>query len=177
MTDEIDEALVLRRLLSRRGSLLSYIRLLVRDVNTAEDVFQEVCVTVLRKQHEIVATDSLDAYFRKVARHVAFAALEKDGRAPVSIPGDLLETLEETWSKTSETTDSWQLDALRNCVGRLPPKARQMLVMRYEHFLTGGDLAAKMGSTVQGAYVALSRIHRALRKCVEDKALVRGTAP
>lgn len=176
MTDQANDAQVLRRLLTRRGWLLSYIRLLVRDVNTAEDVFQEVCVTVLRKQGEITAGANLDAYFRKVARHVAFAALEKSGRSPVSIPGDLLETLEETWTKTSVPTDSWQLEALRNCVGRLPPRSRYMLTLRYDEYLTGGDLAEKLGSTVQGAYVALSRVHRALRKCVEDKDLARGSA-
>ena len=156
---------VLRVLLGKRRELLAYIRAIVRDADLAEDVYQEVCVAVLRRQDEIVAGDALEAYFRKVARHAALAALEKRGRSPSSVSSELLESLERAWSAPS-SGESSRVEILQNCVRKLPPRSKQLLEYRYQKQLTGKNLAEKIGSTPQSAYVALSRIHRALRECV-----------
>lgn len=159
---------VLRLLLGKRGELLAYIRAIVRDADLTEDVYQEVCVAVLRRQDDIVAGDALEAYFRKVARHAALAALaalEKRGRAPSSVSSELLESLECAWSAPS-AAESSRVEVLQRCVQKLPPRSKQLLEYRYQKELTGKNLAEKIGSTPQSAYVALSRIHRALRECV-----------
>jgi RNA polymerase sigma-70 factor, ECF subfamily len=160
---------VLRLLLGRRRELLAYIRAIVRDSDLAEDVYQEVCVAVLRRQNDIVAGDALEAYFRKVARHAALAALEKRGRAPSSVSSELLESLERAWSAPS-APESSRMEMLQRCMQKLPPRSKQLLEYRYQKQLTGKNLAEKIGSTPESAYVALSRIHRALRDCVGRSA-------
>jgi len=165
MIDEEVGNQVLRLLLVRRRELLAYIRAIVRDADLAEDVYQEVCVAVLRRQNEIVAGDALEAYFRKVARHAALAALEKRGRSPNSVSSELLESLDRAWSAPS-APESSRVEMLQRCMQKLPPRSKQLLEYRYQKQLTGKHLAEKIGSTPESAYVALSRIHRALRECV-----------
>jgi RNA polymerase sigma-70 factor (ECF subfamily) len=166
MQEEDVENKVLRLLLARRRLLLAYIRAIVRDMDIADDVFQEVCVTVVRRKDDIVVGDAIEGYFRKVARHAALAALEKRGRTPSAMASDVLESLDRAWSRLPDDTETVRLETLRTCVEKLPPRSRELLRQRYDQHLTGKNLADKIGSTPQSAYVALSRIHRALRECV-----------
>jgi RNA polymerase sigma-70 factor (ECF subfamily) len=156
---------VLGRLLGRRAWLLSYIRALVQDYALAEDVFQEVCLALLRRGGEVTPGRGLEGYFLKAARHAALAALEERGRAAPLSPG-FLETLDEAWSFVPEPADPGRLNALRRCIERLQERARRLLRLRYDELLSGRTLAERIGTSTQGAYVALSRVHRALRKCV-----------
>jgi RNA polymerase sigma-70 factor (ECF subfamily) len=156
---------VLGRLLSRRAWLLSYVRALVQDYALAEDAFQEVCLTLLRRRQELVPEAGLEGYFLKAARHAALAAIEKRRRG-LSLSPELIETLDEAWSRTSPPPDPGRLNALRHCIERLQERARKLLRLRYDGLLSGKLLAERIGTTPQGAYVALSRVHRALRKCV-----------
>lgn len=167
---------ILQRLLGRRGRYLSYIRAITRDLDLAEDVFQEVCVAVLRRQGELRADVGLDLYFRKVARHAALAALKRAARRPVALSPELLESLDTAWSRTEEAPSARQA-ALRECVEKLAPKGREILKLRYRELLSGKGLAERIGTTVKGAYVALSRLHRALRDCVGRTARLEGRTP
>jgi RNA polymerase sigma-70 factor (ECF subfamily) len=166
---------VLRQLLSRRRMLLAYIRALVRDYDLAEDIFQEVCLAVLRRQDLIAPGEGLDAYFRKIARHSAFAALEKRGRAPAALSEEVLESLDRAWDGLSPEFEG-KLEALNRCVEKLPPRSRNLLRMRYDHRLTGKNLGDQAGLTTSSAYVALSRVHRALRDCVARSGAIAGGA-
>jgi RNA polymerase sigma-70 factor (ECF subfamily) len=174
MVDETVDNLVLRQLLSRRRELLGYIRALVRDWDAAEDVFQEVCVIVLNKRDALVAGDGLKAYFRTTARHAALALLEKRGRAPATLSPELLDAFERAWSRAPSEQSSAKMELLQDCVRQLPPRSRQLLALRYEAQLTGQALGDKIGSTAESAYVALSRIHRALKNCVTQRSMTGG---
>ncbi len=173
---ESTSAVVLRQLLGGRGGLISYIRMIVRDLDMAEDIYQEVCVTVLRKQHEITPGPALEGYFRKVARHAALEALERSGKRPVSYSPELLDALDRAWSDKACESPSGKLDALRQCVDKLPPKSRRLLSLRYESHLSGRLLAEQIGYSPKAAYVALSRVHRALRICVQQGSFADGSA-
>jgi RNA polymerase sigma-70 factor, ECF subfamily len=161
---------VLSRLLSSRAWLLSYIRALVRDFSLAEDVFQEVCLTMVRRQGEIEPGRGLEGYFLKAARHAALAAIERTQRQGVSLSPDLVDALDAAWEETAHPDEPWTLNVLRTCIEKLHDRARRLLSLRYDTLLSGKALADRIGTTTQGAYVALSRVHSALRKCVSQSA-------
>lgn len=162
---------MLSRLLSSRAWLLSYIRALVRDYALAEDVFQEVCLTMVRRQGEIVPGRGLEGYFLKAARHAALSAIEKTQRLGASLSPELVDALDAAWERTARPDDEpWKLNALRSCIEKLQDRARRLLSLRYDGLLSGKALADRIGTTTSGAYVALSRVHSALRKCVARSA-------
>jgi RNA polymerase sigma-70 factor (ECF subfamily) len=161
---------VLSRLLSSRAWLLSYIRALVRDFALAEDVFQEVCLTMVRRKDEIEPGRGLEGYFLKAARHAALAAIEKTQRLGASLSSELVDALDAAWERSARPDEPWRLNALRSCIEKLHDRARRLLSLRYDGLLSGKALADRIGTTTQGAYVALSRVHAALRKCVARSA-------
>jgi len=161
---------VLSRLLSSRAWLLSYIRALVRDYALAEDVFQEVCLTMVRRQAEIVPGRGLEGYFLKAARHAALAAIEKTQRLGASLSTDLVDALDAAWERSARPDEPWRLNVLRSCIEKLQDRARRLLSLRYDGLLSGKALADRIGTTTSGAYVALSRVHSVLRKCVARSA-------
>ena len=55
-------------LLENRDVLFSYIMSLVRDFNTAEDLFQEVALIILRKEKEGIEVSHFGAWSREIAR-------------------------------------------------------------------------------------------------------------
>jgi len=160
---------ILGRLLGCRAWLLSYIRALVRDYALAEDVFQEVCLAILRREGELVPEPGLEAYFLKSARHAALAALHRRRRSSPLRP-ELADVLEAEWTKTAPEPDPSRLNILRRCVEKLQERARLLLELRYDQLLSGQALADRIGTTTGGAYVALSRVHRALRRCMGAEA-------
>jgi len=160
---------VLGRLLGCRAWLLSYIRALVRDYALAEDVFQEVCLALLRRQEGIALEPRVEAYFLKAARHAALAAIHRRRRTEPLAP-ELIDALEAEWTRSAPPPDPSRLNILRRCVEKLQERARLLLELRYDRLLSGQALADRIGTTTRGAYVALSRVHRALRKCAATEA-------
>lgn len=161
---------VLSRLLTSRAWLLSYIRALVRDFALAEDVFQEVCLTMVRRKDEIEPGRGLEGYFLKAARHAALAAIEKTQRLGASLSPELIDALDAAWERSAGPGEPWKLNLLRSCIEKLQDRARRLLSLRYDDLLSGKALADRIGTTTQGAYVALSRVHGVLRKCVAQNA-------
>ena len=161
---------VLSRLLSSRAWLLSYIRALVRDFALAEDVFQEVALTMVRRKDEIEPGKGLEGYFLKAARHAALAAIEKTQRLGSSLSPELIDALDAAWERSANPDEPWKINVLRTCIEKLQDRARRLLSLRYDGLLSGKALADRIGTTTQGAYVALSRVHSALRKCVARNA-------
>ena len=60
-------------------------------------------------------------------------------------------------------------ERLPACVAALPEASRQLLVLRYEEGLGAKDIAGRVGRTPAAIDMALSRIRRLLRDCIERK--------
>jgi DNA-directed RNA polymerase specialized sigma24 family protein len=58
---------------------------------------------------------------------------------------------------------------LRRCLGSLSARSRQFVALRYVDRLNGGQIAEKLNVTAHSVYVALGRIHRGLRECIEQQ--------
>lgn len=60
-------------------------------------------------------------------------------------------------------------ERLPACVAALPEASRQLLALRYEEGLGAKDIAGRVGRTPAAIDMALSRIRRLLRDCIERK--------
>ncbi|MBI1370049.1 MAG: sigma-70 family RNA polymerase sigma factor [Planctomycetes bacterium] len=165
----LDEATIVRELWRQRIALLSYLEVIVRDEHLAEDVFQEVSVAVLRKRGEISDVKHLEAWLRQAARFHGIAAVRKLARRPIVFNDAVLDKLEQVWAQPATHEQSDRSDALRDCIDGLSPYARRLVELRYGEGVSGTDLAAKVGRKLNTIYVALSRIHRTLADCVDER--------
>jgi RNA polymerase sigma-70 factor (ECF subfamily) len=156
-------------LVQERAKLLAYVWAIVRDEHLAEDIFQEVSMLALDKRAEIYDDSSLYPWLRQTARHRALHAVESRKRRPVSLSDGLLDTLDQCWREYDSTPAATLADVLRGCVAQLTAHARQIVTLRYVQGLSGIQVAETLGRNVRTVYMALSRIHGRLRRCVQER--------
>jgi RNA polymerase sigma-70 factor (ECF subfamily) len=151
-----------------QGRLRAFVLALWPDFARADDVLQDVFLTVTAKAGEFqVGTDFL-AWARTIARFKVYEAWRKTGHH--SLSPDVLDSL------VAACPDDWAADdrraALTKCVGELPPKAREIVRLRYHREHSPPEIARILARTVNSVNVALSKARAALRECI-DRQLSR----
>jgi RNA polymerase sigma-70 factor (ECF subfamily) len=162
----LQQDIVVQLLLKHRGKLLGAIRAMVADEHLAEDIFQEVSIAAVNKCHEIVDVNHFAPWVRGAARLQALMALRNRNRLPRTLTANVLDALEIHWQKYDMQPDADTTDALRNCLERLSPYARQLIETRYTQGKRGNDLASALRRSMNTVYVALTRVHHTLRDCL-----------
>ena len=166
---------LVRLLIAERRTIISYTRSIVFDQELAEDIYQNVAVVVLRKKDQV--TESFDAsqpnsllrWVLRVARLEALTALRKRKSTPFVLSHEVIDALDKSWQEEIDQRRAAETEVhelLRQCVRQLTKRGQRILQIRYGKGLSGEALAAELGSELNTAYVALSRIHKQLRTCV-----------
>jgi RNA polymerase sigma-70 factor (ECF subfamily) len=156
------EALFLRHAVSLRGYLLG----LLADRSAADDVFQEVFLTVARRAADFRRDGDFLAWARGIARNKVRELYRRQKR---SFPFDeqLLELLAEAAEEHEPRLDR-QRELLSRCLDRLSPRARQIIDLRYaERPLSPPEIAERLAWTTGAVHVALSKARAFLRECTQ----------
>jgi RNA polymerase sigma-70 factor (ECF subfamily) len=165
----LDRDAQIRVLLGRRAAVLGYILAIVRDPHLAEDVFQNVGVVALSKPGAFENEAAFLGWVYQTARFESLAAARKRSRAPCPLGEGALDLLHDAWVEESRRGDEDVLDALRACLRRLTPRARRLIDLKYGQEASGRRIADSLERPINTVYVALSRIHRALAACVQQR--------
>lgn len=160
---------ILRLTLRERIRLVAYISTIVHDRHLAEDLFQDLSVEALGKAESINDEEHLQKWLRTGARFRAIDALRKKSRSPISFSPELITQLDEAWAQVAEPAPSEAVESLRKCLEEVSPRARRLVDLHYRDGLTGIELAERMQQTTNAVYVAMSRVHKALRDCVRHR--------
>jgi RNA polymerase sigma-70 factor (ECF subfamily) len=157
---------IARVLIRERVKIQAFIRGIVSDYHTAEDVFQEVSMLVFRESEKINDESHLLAWVRRAARHRAINAAKASGRRTLSLDESLLSAIDQAWESYDHEPTTERAQALERCMDRLSPSAKRLVYLRYTEGLTGDRLASQVSRSASSVYVSLSRIHQALAKCI-----------
>jgi RNA polymerase sigma-70 factor (ECF subfamily) len=171
---EKDGELLLRRVLGERLKLLPYLRSIVRKRDVAEDIFQDLCVLALQKREELAKISHLESWLRVAARQLAMNAMRKASNQNLQLGDKVLDLMDRHWSGMDSTSSSALPEMLEQCVQRLAPSAREIINARYVEGLACGEVAARLGRSVESLYVALSRIHKKLAQCIQRNTSLAG---
>jgi RNA polymerase sigma factor (sigma-70 family) len=153
-------------LLRDREMLFSYCWSILRNDELAEEVFQEVCTLAVQKSQTIIDEQHLAGWLRQAARRKAFESLRARAGGPQLLDDGMLDLLETDWRRWDETRSAAWMDALRHCVDLLGQSARQLIDLRYGQGFKSGEIARRLNRNTQSVYVALSRIHVKLARCI-----------
>ena len=159
---------IVRTLFDARSRLSAAIWLVVRDAHAAEDLFQNVSVKALTKNVEFEHEGQLLSWAHVTARREAIDWLRKHRRTTVTLDVDLLDILEAEWSARPPPSGV-RVDALRDCLDETPADARRMLELRYFEGRSCEEVARHAGIGLDAVYQRLSRLHRALKFCIERR--------
>lgn len=148
-----------------QGHLLAYCLRLLGDLAAAQDVAQEVFLTLWKERRKYREDQKLRFFLLKIARLRCLATLKKR-RAR----SRLVQSKQQAQQSSSETTQATPQEsrALREALSRLKTEFAELLILRH---LEGLDLAEIQTVTGLRQGTIKSRIHRgmeALRKELGD---------
>lgn len=162
---------------------MAYLMAIVRDLDAAEEIFQNAAVVVMQHADDSAAAPIRDfrAWAKEIVRRQALHYLRARGRAARCTPTEpeLLEQIDAAFDEdaTPDARRQAEIEALRDCCGRLPDVQRLMVAMRYEGRASFDAIGAALGRTSAAVQRSLSRTRRALHDCVRSKLSgIRGTA-
>lgn len=158
---------VQRLFLQHTDVLQGFIAGLVPDLGRAQDVFQEVFLTINRRASEF----RLGTQFMAWARAIAWRKCQESFRTSKSGARPLDDKIMESLvASAAETPDGWirRREALTACLEQLAPRAREVVALRYsEGLLTPQEIAKRLSWTAHAVDVALSRARKGLRECTQ----------
>ncbi|MFM8802790.1 MAG: sigma-70 family RNA polymerase sigma factor [Planctomycetia bacterium] len=166
---------LIRQLLRHQGDFMAYLMAMVRDLDAAEEVFQNAALVVMQHAGSPDAEPIRDfrAWAKEIVRRQALHYLRAKGRAArvVAIEPELLVQIDRAFDDdaTDPADRQRELDALRECATRLPDGQRRMVAMRYEGRASFDAIGTAVGRTAAAVQRSLSRTRRMLHDCVQTK--------
>lgn len=145
------------------GRLADYARGLVGSQDAAEDVVQEVFVTLWTKRGSVSSPDNLVAYlFRSVRnrglnflRHQRLVTDFRSRKAAEGVP--------QAAPADREAVDAEIAEALAAAVDALPPRCREVFQLSRERGLTYPEIAETLGISIKTVETQMGRALKAIR--------------
>jgi RNA polymerase sigma-70 factor (ECF subfamily) len=165
----LSEQDILKRLMGQRDRVSAAAWLVVRDAHAAEDIFQNVALKAMTKGAQFESGGALMSWAFITARREGIDWLRRRKNAPVCLDETILELLEQEWADEALGQAGGRSQALRDCLEELPAKSRDLLKRRYFDGHACEEVAQQLGAGLNAVYKRLSRLHQALKKCIETK--------
>ena len=159
-----------------QSRLYGYLYSLVRDLNDADDLFQQTTLVLWKKFGEFDSQRSFFAWACGVARLEVANFLRSRGRQRLYFSDDLNLLLVEAQEAMTDTEMDDRRDALAGCVAKLRERDRELLDECYGSASGIHEAADRRGRSPQSVYNSLRRIRRALFECV-NRTLAREAGP
>lgn len=165
MSDRVPEFVELLSQSSRR--IYSYIRTLVPNRADAEDVFQETSKTLWEKFEQYQSGTDFCGWALSIAHFKVLQLRDKGVRDPIPV-GEKLDNLLDTAADLLRTSEDRRLNALANCLQKLPAKDRNLIDARYAAGATTQQIAVDLKRSTDAIYRSLRRIHQMLFDCIRQ---------
>ena len=155
--------------------LLTYLRSLLRDHAAVDDVFQESLVTAWRTLDRFDHDRPFAPWLRGIARNLVMAHHRKNRRLPATCEEAVLahldRRLDEVGRRSGDTWDE-KLEALDDCLDRLPDETRTLLDWHYRLELNTERIAARLESNRETVKKRLQRARGRLLDCLTAKGVL-----
>jgi RNA polymerase sigma-70 factor (ECF subfamily) len=132
-----------------------------------DDLVQDVFLSLLSARFEDRGPRATAAFLRQVAHHLFLKTMRRE-RRNVSLPEP--EAAEAAWvSFEGDDNGQGYLTALRECLGRLTGRAREVLRLRYERSVNRTAIAEQLELSEAGVKSILVRARKRLKSCIESR--------
>lgn len=160
--------------LEAEPSVQAFVFAAVNDPHDAEDVVQQVALTVARRFDEYDGARPFVAWALWLARSRIADHYRKQGRERLVFSDTLMDQLAEVLVQHQPGRTARQ-EALQRCLEKLPEKSRHLLALRYEEDAPMERVAEAIESSVGAVRVMLFRVRNLLADCINHE-LKRTTA-
>ena len=169
-----DQKLLVQRLFIKyQMQIRSFANGLTGDFTAAEDVLQEAFLTITKKAADFQPGSEFLSWALTITRLKVY----ENTRASRRFSREVLESLAASLP-LRETPPHLMPDdriaPLLACIEELPPKAREVMRLRYFAEHVPAEIAALLGRTVAGVNATLVKSRESLRECVAKKLAAEG---
>lgn len=153
---------------------MAYLVAITRDVNSAEEIFQNSAVVIMEKSTEPEQIRDFHAWSKEIVRRQALNYLQRQVRHEQRvkpIQPVLLDQITRAFigDSTVESRIEQEAFALRACVSELAKSERLLLHLRYTQRASFSTIADAVGKTDGAVQRSVSRIRKRLHDCVLGK--------
>jgi RNA polymerase sigma-70 factor, ECF subfamily len=167
MSDSSRHAEFVELLAQHRGQVFGYIYALLRNLNDAEDVYQDTALVLWSKFDEYAPDTHFVRWACVVAKNCAATFLRQKQRQRRYFSAEFQEELAVLQADIAASEAEQSHEALVDCMQKLPPNDRHLVDVCYGGEHSFKDAAAQLGRSAQSVYDSLSRIRRQLLDCID----------
>lgn len=132
----------------------------------ANEVLQEVNLTICRKASEFEMGTDFAAWAFSIARFQLLAFIQKEARDRHVFSEELVLAL-DSLDSSQQHSHAEKHEALQRCLKNLTPEQNEMIFRRYGESLSVKAMAAEAGRSVNAISQLLHRIRKQLMNCIE----------
>ncbi len=166
-TRQTEETEALRLVMSHRPMLKSFVRILVRDRDLAEEALTDACVAILASYGQYDRRSPFIPWARAIARNVARTKVRAAKREHPLLDAENIEGMaDDVEDIETEPGVALRREALDSCLEKLPPRHRRLIRLRYFDKRPYDDMSRLAGKTVGALYAVFSRLHSSLGLCI-----------
>lgn len=152
----MENPVFLRLFVKHPAALQCYARALLPTWAAVEDVLQEASVVMWRKLGQLESEDGFLPWAKTIVRFEALRAARKVARDRLVFSEDVLEQLAQEAEEVCEEERLHELETLRQCLGRLKPHHRDLMLTSAGGGVTVRHLAERAGYSAN-AFLQASR--------------------
>lgn len=160
-----DSKRFLSLLMRNQTRIHTYILCQVPNRSDAEDILQDTIVVMLDKFSAFEEGSNFLAWGITIARYKIKSFRRKNQNSRMIFDDTMVDLIEK---EAVSSFDSFQEEAevLRGCIGKLPPKYKEYLRLRYEQGLSYREIGRQIAISMQAVYKTMVRIQISLLNCV-----------
>lgn len=153
-----------------QAALVLYIRSLMPGDPSAEEVVQQANAKIWQKRTEYQRGTSFRAWATAIARFEVLNHRKQQARDARRLQfSDELEQIIAVEAAELGDDLAERQQALHKCLAELKQESRDLLMSRYESSETLADFALRVGRSVGGLRVTLTRLRSVLAQCIERR--------
>ena len=150
------------------ASVQAFVFSAISGFQDAEDVVQEVALTVARRFHEYDPSRPFVGWALWLAKSHVVDHYRKRGRERLAFSDLLLDKIAAVLVDRHEERPARQA-ALEHCLEKLPDKSRRLLDLRYVEETSIESMAQQIKSTAGTVRVTLFRVRDVLARCIQSQ--------
>ena len=164
---DVDTEAYLRLLAQNERWLATYVSSLVSGSHDADDIIQDVKITLWKQFANFMPDTNFRAWARTIALHRVLNFRRSARRnAGEALDAAFVEAIAAEIDRNSEKLQA-QAEALRFCVQKLSEAHRNVIVWRYQEDFGVEEIARRTQRSAEAVYRLLSRIRAVLSECVQ----------
>jgi RNA polymerase sigma-70 factor (ECF subfamily) len=161
-------------LLKHRQRIFGFVFTLVQNRSDAEDILQEASMIMWEKFDDFRPESDFVAWANQIGYFCVQNFRRRQGRSKLLFDDSLIENLADTASQLGEEIDRRHRH-LRDCLGLLRPRDREMILARYALHGSVAKAAEVARRTLAATYKSLNRVRRSLSDCITQKLAAEGS--